>query len=54
MTLFEYLQMTECDYDTHDTKYDACVTVCHIYEEDEADVELCSCSFTSLALSMIF
>jgi hypothetical protein len=35
MTLFEYLQMTECDYDTYDTQYDASVTVCHIYEEDD-------------------
>ena len=37
MTLFEYLQMTENDFDTYDTKYDTGVTVCHIYEEDEAD-----------------
>ena len=38
MTLFEYLQMTECDYDTYDTKYDTGVTVCHIDEEcDEYD-----------------
>lgn len=37
MTLFEYLQMAENDFDTYDTKYDAGVTVCHIYEEDEAD-----------------
>ena len=37
MTLFEYLQMTESDFDTYDTKYDTGVTVCHIYEEDEAD-----------------
>lgn len=33
MTLFEYLQMTECDYDTYDTKYDTGVTVCLIDEE---------------------
>ena len=37
MRLFEYLQMTECDYDTCDTKYDNGVTVCYIFEEDEAD-----------------
>lgn len=37
MTLFEYLQMAENDFDTYDTKYDAVVTVCHIYEEDESD-----------------
>jgi hypothetical protein len=37
MTLYEYLQMTECDYDTYDTKYDNGVTVCHIYGDDECD-----------------
>lgn len=37
MTLFEYLQMAENDFDTCDTKYDTGVTVCHIYEEDETD-----------------
>ena len=37
MTLFEYLQMAEDDFDTYDTKYDNGVTVCHIYEEDETD-----------------
>jgi hypothetical protein len=37
MTLYEYLKMTERDFDTYDTKYDVGVTVCHIYEEDECD-----------------
>ena len=38
MTLYEYLQMTENDYDTCDTKYDTGVTVCYIYgEADEYD-----------------
>lgn len=37
MTLFEYLNMAQNDFDTYDTKYDAVVTVCHIYEEDEED-----------------
>ena len=37
MTLYEYLQMAENDFDTYDTEYDACVTVCHICEEDEND-----------------
>lgn len=37
MTLFEYLQMAENDFDTYDTKYDTGVTVCHICEADEAD-----------------
>ena len=37
MTLFDYVKMTEKDFDTYDTVYDAVVTVCHIYEEDECD-----------------
>lgn len=37
MTLYEYLKMSEADYDTYDTEYDNGVTVCYIYEEDEAD-----------------
>lgn len=42
MTLYEYIQMTECDYDTYDTKYDAGVTVCHIYEEDDDYDKFCN------------
>ena len=37
MTLFEYLKMSEGDFDTYDTKYDAEVTVCYIEEEYETD-----------------
>lgn len=37
MTLYEYLKIAENDFDTYDTEYDACVTVCFIHEEDEED-----------------
>lgn len=38
MTLYEYLKMSEADYDTYDRDYDAGVTVCYIDEEcDEYD-----------------
>lgn len=38
MTLFNYMQIAQNDFDTYDTEYDAEVTVCHIYEEyDEYD-----------------
>lgn len=30
------MKLTEADYDTYDTVYDACVTICYIDEEDEA------------------
>ena len=33
MTLYEYLKLTEADYDTYDTKYDNGITVCYIEEE---------------------
>ena len=38
MTLYEYLKLSENDYDTYDTVYDAVVTVCYIENErDEYD-----------------
>lgn len=42
MTLFEYIKMTECDYDTYDTKYDTGVTVCCIDEECDAYDKFCN------------
>ena len=40
--LYDYLQMSECDFDTYDTKYDAVVTVCHIYEEEDEYDKFCN------------
>lgn len=37
MTLYEYLKVTENDFDTYDTVYDTGVTVCYIADEDEED-----------------
>lgn len=37
MTLYEYLKISEGDFDTYDTTYDAIVTVCYIADEDEED-----------------
>lgn len=37
MTLYEYLKLSENDFDTCDTVYDAGVTVCYIADEDEND-----------------
>lgn len=42
MTLYEYLKMTECDYDTYDTKYDNGVTVCYIDEENDEYDKFCN------------
>lgn len=35
MKLYDFMKLTEADYDTYDTVYDACVTVCCIDAEDE-------------------
>ena len=42
MTLFEYLQIAENDFDTYDTKYDTGVTVCHIDEECDDYDKFCN------------
>lgn len=36
MKLYDFIKMTEADYDTYDVVYDNGVTVCFIDEEDEA------------------
>lgn len=35
MKLYDFIKLTEADYDTYDTIYDNGVTVCFIDEEDE-------------------
>lgn len=42
MTLYEYLKMSEADYDTYDTVYDAVVTVCFIDEESDEYDKFCN------------
>ncbi len=37
MKLYDFIKLTEADYDTYDTVYDACVTVCYIDDEDITD-----------------
>lgn len=37
MKLYDYLKLTEADYDTYDTVYDAVVTVCFIEENESND-----------------
>ena len=38
MTLYEFMKMSECDYDTYDVDFDAVVTVCLPEEDDDLDV----------------
>ena len=39
MTLYELLKMEQCDFDTFDTVFDICVTVCDPYVPDEGEEE---------------
>ena len=42
ITLYNYINMAENDFDTYDTQYDAVVTVCHIYEENDEYDKFCN------------
>lgn len=37
ITLYEFLKVTEKDFDTYDTEFDEVVTVCYIADEDVND-----------------
>lgn len=37
MKLYDVMKMTQADYDTYDTVFDAVVTVCYIEEDDAND-----------------
>lgn len=37
MTLYEFMKMSECDYDTYDVDFDTIVTVCLPDEDDDLD-----------------
>ena len=42
MTLYEYLKMTENDFDTYDTVFDTEVTVCYIESENDEYDKFCN------------
>lgn len=39
MKLYDFMKISETDWDTCDTVYDACVTVCYIDEDDEEEMD---------------
>jgi hypothetical protein len=41
-TLYNYINMAENDFDTYDIEYDAEVTVCHIYKENDEYDKFCN------------
>ena len=42
MKLYDFMKMSETDYDTYDTVYDACVTVCYADEEVDSYDKFCN------------
>ena len=42
MTLFEIIDIAENDFDTYDTEYDVCVTVCNIGKETDNCEKFCN------------
>lgn len=42
ITLYDFLKLSEGDYDTYDTKYDAEVTVCYIDREEDYYEKFCN------------
>ena len=42
MNLFDIVDIAEKDFDTYDTVYDACVTVCHIGKETDNCDKFCN------------
>lgn len=42
MKLYEFMKMSKADYDTYDTVYDACVTVCYADEETDSYDKFCN------------
>ena len=42
ITLYDFMKLSECDYDTYDTKYDVEVTVCWIGEESDNYDKFCN------------
>lgn len=47
MNLLEYVRKHEADFDTYDTEFDSCITVCYIDEDDvcEGDNYTHFCAF---------
>lgn len=41
MKLYEFLKVTQRDYDCYDTNYDACVTICYVNEVKDKYDEFC-------------
>lgn len=53
MTLYDFITKEQADFDTYDTVYDVCVTVCEPYEYDEGeDKESCDI-FSDMIIKMV-
>lgn len=50
MTLFEYLESTKNDYDTYDTVFDFCITVCYVGSIDDSYDKFCAELFSLVSV----
>ena len=52
MTLYEFITLEQADFDTFDTVYDTCVTVCEPYEYEEGEQKEYYDIFSDLIMQM--
>lgn len=53
MTLYEFITLEQADFDTFDTVYDTCVTVCEPYEYEEGEQKEYYDIFSDLIMQMV-
>lgn len=53
MTLFDFIVKEQADFDTYDTEYDMCVTVCEPYEYDKDEEKEPYDIFTELIMKNV-
>ncbi|HPY85533.1 MAG TPA: hypothetical protein PLS20_10935 [Ruminococcus flavefaciens] len=53
MTLYDFITKEQADFDTYDTVYDVCVTVCEPYEYAEGEDKDSSDIFSDMIMKMV-
>ena len=53
MTLYEFITLEQADFDTFDTVYDTCVTVCEPYEYEDGEQKEYYDIFSDLIMQMV-
>ena len=53
MTLYDFILQEQGDFDTYDTVFDVCVTVCEPYEYDEGEEKEYYDIFSDMIIKMV-